>query len=863
MTANIDFIPSSVLGSFGSYIKSNPGAVFQAAPSITDIVWVNDGGTPPHRSLSLGNDGTSDFGYGTIRVDMPTIAALSSGQAIAWVRWKGFNSSTIQSGVRYYIECNNPLLSTVTRIYDTGVSPNSPTLGIAVPGGAVGADWRTYINQINMLLATDSTYTRPGGQVGALWSQNDMTFSYQVYDRPTLAVTGPTTGGTVTSTTRPTITWTFTGDSLTQGGFRVRVFTAAQYGAGGFNPETSTATYDSGVQASTNLSLTLPTSLLNTTVYRAYVMAYQALPTSLYPHWTVDGTTLATLGATQYTQFTINTAPPPVPTGIVPVNGGTVNTDLPTLGAQITPSATTGFKVKAAWQLARDSGFTTSVKNIYQPDSELGGVVGTPRWVYLDVPLASELFQGLWYARTYEIDEMGVLSSLSSTTTFTVSHPPSTTSHFPTGAVTQAWTPGALVQSFLNFTWLFSDTSPTDSQTAAQAIIERDSDGFQILDTGKVASTSQGGAAAIPIAYKDVLLRWRVKVWDSDDVAGSFSPNQQFVLRDIPSVTITAPTTTYDNPAPTLAWTFAASGGRTQSAYRVQLVGPGSVVVHESGWLNGANATYTVPTPVLTLGTVYTANIFVRDNVGLEGTAAQAATATWTPPTNPTYTVQNTGPGAYAFDTVGGSTITWPQNRDAAFISYRIYRRNSIGGTRILVGETTATTSTYTFVDYSAPANTTVYYEVVQVATRFGSPVEGVSTSGSVGLTPSTHYWLLDYVTPANNVRLSNVTADDFSEVYEQTTITLIGRGRRVERGTRYGYEGSITATVRDTSTQTARQIRQALETMKAGGVVLHLRQPFGDVWQVAVGDLAISRLAGVGVNEFFSVTIPYTEVAS
>jgi hypothetical protein len=40
------------------------------------------------------------------------------------------------------------------------------------------------------------------------------------------------------------------------------------------------------------------------------------------------------------------------------------------------------------------------------------------------------------------------------------------------------------------------------------------------------------------------------------------------------------------------------------------------------------------------------------------------------------------------------------------------------------------------------------------------------------------------------------------------------------------------------------------------------MRNPFGDVYRIRVGNLSISRLAGVGVDEFVDVTIPYSEVA-
>lgn len=92
-----------------------------------------------------------------------------------------------------------------------------------------------------------------------------------IADPPSVAVTGPT--GASVSTSTPTTTWTYTAGAHggQQSKYRVRVFTAAQYGAGGFNPATSTATWDSGVTAGAAVSRQITTPLVNATTYRAYV----------------------------------------------------------------------------------------------------------------------------------------------------------------------------------------------------------------------------------------------------------------------------------------------------------------------------------------------------------------------------------------------------------------------------------------------------------------------------------------------------------------------------------------------------------------------------------------------------------------
>lgn len=118
--------------------------------------------------------------------------------------------------------------------------------------------------------------------------------------KPTVNVTAPT--GTVTDTNIPTVTFTPTLDS--DGGAQtkrqIKIFTSAQYGAGGFDPSSSTATHDSGVQDSASASYALSTPLANAT-YRAYVRVGQ----------TVNGTTH--WSDWDYEGFVVNVTPPNAP----------------------------------------------------------------------------------------------------------------------------------------------------------------------------------------------------------------------------------------------------------------------------------------------------------------------------------------------------------------------------------------------------------------------------------------------------------------------------------------------------------------------------------------------------------------------
>ena len=99
---------------------------------------------------------------------------------------------------------------------------------------------------------------------------------------PVVSADAPT--GTVGGTNQPTVEWSTTldsdGGSLTH--YEVKVFTDAEYGAGGFDPDTSTPTQTSGIVNYPGAVGWLPDPLADDT-YRAYVRIAQTVNAS--QHW--------------------------------------------------------------------------------------------------------------------------------------------------------------------------------------------------------------------------------------------------------------------------------------------------------------------------------------------------------------------------------------------------------------------------------------------------------------------------------------------------------------------------------------------------------------------------------------------------
>lgn len=532
-----------------------------------------------------------------------------------------------------------------------------------------------------------------------------------------------------------------------------------------------------------------------------------------------------------------------------PSDGSTINSDVPTVSTTVPDN---GEDVVVRMQMARDTAFTSNLKDFYLDFPGAG-----PTWVrsgVLSYKMSSttieELFTGTWYMRT-RVENGAVSGAWSTTRTFTVSHPPAAALTFPINGQGIVFGSGSVT-----FQWNFSDTSETDNQTAYQLVLERNDTGAVILDTGKIVSGTPQHAYTVSVTYKNLILRWKVRLWDSDDVVGSYSPYSTFSLADAPVATLTSPLEggTVDSGAPTITWTFTAPG-RTQYSYRVRIYNSLSELAYDSGVVISSATTHTPPNAVIGVGA---ASVVLNtwDSTNLQADDDNAFTAIFDEPLQPQFFVDDT-----VYDSTGYVRITWTSaNRDATFIEYRVYRRE-VGDTMwdLIYTDNDNSASDYTFDDYSAGSGKSYEYSVIQLAQRAATPVESQKTAIIQADPQSTQYWLIDNDNPDRNILISNVTSDSFTDEYEQATLKVIGRGNHVDYGTRWGYVGSLSAQLRGTE---ARLQRLQLEYLKSLRVEMYLRNPFGDVWRVATGNIQVDRVSGVGTTEMSDVTIPYEEVS-
>ena len=270
------------------------------------------------------------------------------------------------------------------------------------------------------------------------------------------------------------------------------------------------------------------------------------------------------------------------PTNLSPVSGQVESTNRPTFRVSVDNlNLTPNLYGKLEVLLATDSGYTTNVRTITQPDSDFqyfgtkDGLNSASKQVTIQVPLVNDLFQTTWFWKARIVSDKDTPGFYSTTSQFVVSHPPVGKQIKPTQGETVTANAGNVL-----FSWSFTDTEVTDAQTSYYVIVKRTDTDAVVVDTGWVASSATSANIAVSATYLEVPLSWTIQLKDSDGVAGPVSNPVDFIMGTAPVVDLTSPTdmSVMTTAAPTVTWTYTGSGGRAQKSYRVQ--------AYEEGGLN-------------------------------------------------------------------------------------------------------------------------------------------------------------------------------------------------------------------------------------------------------------------------------------
>ena len=569
---------------------------------------------------------------------------------------------------------------------------------------------------------------------------------------------------------------------------------------------------------------------------------------------------------------------------ITPANGSNVTSSTPPLSATIDLDISRGqSKYKMQYQMATDAGFTTNVRDYVQADNKYivisgtdqnSGLVATDTW-----PSLLALTGGTWYFRGRLLDEFGNATPWKPAQQIQVGHPPVAIPLSPTSGGLYFYNEGIATLS-----WRFTDPSASDYQTAAQVQLF-DHVGNPLMDTGKMSNFTNKSynTPVIDPAYKDYNLSWRVRLWDSEDTLGEWSDLTYFALTDPPSASVSSPTAnqTLTTGVPTFVASLITSGGRKIKEYTFSVTQAGAPVwsLRVTGeFTSPYTANIKIPQGYLKNNSSYSIQVSLRDSSNLSANSAVVPfNVAWTPPAVPGSIVLDTS--QYNAEGGGYNLITWSGSsmETANFYGWAVYRlvyeSDTQGGfvasspVPELIHVENQKAIDYEFRDYFAPSGQFVRYAVTQLVNRDAQDMESNFAYSSTDPIPteSDGYWLISYdpdTDAATATRVNTVTADEFTTEQEEAEMNIIGRGRQFQKGQRLGVRGTLTAKLRNSAQSTARQKRQRLEQIQATYGALYLRNPFGDVYRVNVSNMGISRIAGVGTDEFVDVTIPYTEVA-
>lgn len=604
--------------------------------------------------------------------------------------------------------------------------------------------------------------------------------------------------------------------------------------------------------------------------------------------------------------FTVAQHAIPIVTSVKPDSGAVITSSTPVVGG--TAKTLPGFNrlptyFYSDYTIAFDAGFTTGLYSlrgglhqfgVYTAPDRSRGLPIDPAWDTDRGSINSTAYEDKWngtpipsgsrYIKTTIQDVYGNQSDAVATATpFSIAHSPMAQSITPPYSTTDPPAfPYVDVESVgysLHYVgWKFSDAWPEDAQVAYQIQVFNSSNSV-VYDTGKVISTNENASIRVPFANRNEILSFTVIVWDAYDQSATISGTSQYgsLLAYIGPLITSFVCTTLDGSgninsnAP--AFSYSITEGLYPTTSLDVVITQGSTIIASRSVPDpGASGLIVFPSS-LSNASDYTFTAHAVDSNGLKGPYVLQGSTLWTPPATPTDVAVSLV--NYNVENLSNIALSWTDtSRDTDWMGWNIYRQiNQIdpntgsvifNGPVVLLYYSIEDQATMQYLDYTAPSGMQISYTVRQVANRFGSIIESASSAAVICLPVSDGYWLIDPMPEDINnssFKLWSVTSESYTMKTESQITHIIGRGNHEDRGDDLGKEGSLGAKLRDSGSTTARQKKLRLEAVKSEARSLLLRNPFGDIYFVSVGDINVDRIAGTGISEFVDVTIPYTEV--
>lgn len=316
----------------------------------------------------------------------------------------------------------------------------------------------------------------------------------------------------------------------------------------------------------------------------------------------------------------------------------------------------------------------------------------------------------------------------------TLTYTPQAINQTPTAPTWLAPTSGVAqdTAASLLLDWQFNDPDPGDLQSAYALSRQigagslnywRASDStWQVTEQKNTSGTTAVTLASSWGAGTDANYTFKVKTWDTSDVASVYSD----AVVIIPSVkvnpSITAPTaaSTFTGAVITTTWTATE-----QTQYRVLLNITSGNLVHDSGWIaNGSDRSYLIPY-TLADGGNYTISLTTKNNEGLSSTTqTRQFFVDYIPPMTPTLVATPSTLNGYTSVVITNPT---PAGGAPALSNQDLFRRvNGDTGPGIRIAKALASGATHP--DWKAIHGIAYQYSVVAYGTN-GTSVQGSWTS--------------------------------------------------------------------------------------------------------------------------------------
>lgn len=170
----------------------------------------------------------------------------------------------------------------------SGTASLSTASGAARITSPTGATWDQ--TTLNNLVVKVTDYASASAAITSVY---ELEAVVNTNSRPSASITGPS--GSITDSSRPAVSWNYSdSDGDPQSVYEVKVFTAAQYAATGFSPDTTSGEWESGLVTSTDPGVTVPVDLETGTTYYAYVRVGHPLGTGEFlSNWSSSSFTMS------------------------------------------------------------------------------------------------------------------------------------------------------------------------------------------------------------------------------------------------------------------------------------------------------------------------------------------------------------------------------------------------------------------------------------------------------------------------------------------------------------------------------------------------------------------------------------------